>query len=804
MRSLRLFLLLVFAWRLANANEPSSPPLSLVRLTYTGTSTNLAHWSLVGPFFQAGEDEAWNTDHLSAAGVGEADPTAKTFTAFATSCPAGRHGEEIKTPHYFPDQTGEFVDFVDLFGMAYVPGIDPSSVYAACEIQSDQNREAILLLGSADAEKVWLNGTLLHDAATRRGVSTYEEALSISLHTGTNFLLLKVHRWGTAWGLTARIEPSAELAATAALRGQRMTNQLLLKRGLLSAGASIEFAPRGVPRGVKFPAKLKRADGRVIASQDLIAKGEPWHPKLPAEPAIYYLNIVSNGETFVECLLVGDPRQLAAQLLQRSAAYDGDPRVARQLEALRHRVRFLTEPAVTKDDRVLIYTLGELEQTLLLLEAGQEAFRDVPGLHVRAFQSRIDGQAQYYRIFVPSTYRRGGAKLPLVVVLPTVPSASRPFIESVFLAGQSETERMAAIAEKLGVAILWSGYRNRPTGQPCEFAHFDETLNAVADDYAIDPRKITLCGACSGGAIATMTVVRWPERFAGVGVFDPAFQLTKNITAEDVLPFFRSAGFRQWVEQTDVVDAYLTGQRTPTYILHDGTEPGHGELPISLDFATRAAKAGYPLKFEQKPRTLHQHFGAWEELFAWLANQTREHPSSRPNLAFFPSETNPGPIADAFAAPFVVVTGSGGTTADQNEIQRLASAFQEAWSKTHYGPCQVMTERAFAALANQNVNLVLLGNPETCSLWREKVSTLPLRLHEDAVELKERRWQGEHLSVQAVFPDPKDHSRQIVFVGAHDLRDANFGTLDLSAKGWFSFAVWDGHGPRARLVEAQP
>lgn len=795
----------VFAWFLtalvAVAGRAATDEL-LVRLGHGGGAVDVACWSVVGPFVQTSKQEPWEQDFLQPFGATEGRTTAASFREFARLHARGVAGVRPPVPQTFVRVEGPFVDFVALFGHDYMPRPTPAVVYAACEVHSPRVQDAVLLVGSADAGKIWLNGTLLQSTTARRGVSTYDDAIPVTLREGANFLMVKVPRWRMGWGLVARFEPSRAAAATTALLSQQMLDGLLLRHCMLAEGEAVALAPRGVPTGIALPAEIQHLDGTSATPRQPAVMGVAWAPSPTLKSGLYRL-VLAVGERLVsQRFVVGDPHKLGSALERRAAPFLTEPVVGIHLGALQKRLAVLLRRELVRTDRMLVHTLAELETVVTRLERAEEACRGVPGLHLRGFRSRIDGEAQHYRLFVPSCYDPR-TPLPVIVFLPTVISAARPFLESAFLDAHSEAERISVIAEELGVAVLWSGYRNRPTGQPCDFTHVDETLEAVGRDYAIDSTRISLLGACSGGALATMAAVRWPERFAGVALLNPVFRLGKKLDPDEIVAFVGAPGFRSWVLEEDGGSVpYLRGAGPPTFVIHDGAEPGHGDLSVSLDFARDAHSAGFPLKFERRTQTLAQHFGAWRELMTWLAAQKRVRASLRRAEGYFPEPGRPGPIAQAFADRFVVIVGTGGTNADRDGAERLAHALREAWRQVHFGGCRFVRDAEFDAAAYADANWVLIGNCRANTIWREVAPLVGLAMDETGITWKERSWCGP-ISLQAIVSDPRRPGRQIVFLGADDLARAAFGSFKLSVDGWFDFAIWNHADPtRVALLEA--
>ncbi len=78
--------------------------------------------------------------------------------------------------------------------------------YAQCHIRSPVERDAVLLLGSDDRVKVWLNGLLVHRSMAVRGASPDKDRIPVHLKGGWNALLIKVGQTTGGWGLYVRMD----------------------------------------------------------------------------------------------------------------------------------------------------------------------------------------------------------------------------------------------------------------------------------------------------------------------------------------------------------------------------------------------------------------------------------------------------------------------------------------------------------------------------------------------------------------------------------------------------------------------
>ena len=69
----------------------------------------------------------------------------------------------------------------------------------------DQERKALLGIGSDDGVKVWLNGELVHENWIDRGVKVDNDVVPVTFRKGHNQLVLKVQNDSLGWGYVCRL-----------------------------------------------------------------------------------------------------------------------------------------------------------------------------------------------------------------------------------------------------------------------------------------------------------------------------------------------------------------------------------------------------------------------------------------------------------------------------------------------------------------------------------------------------------------------------------------------------------------------
>ncbi|HLH57146.1 MAG TPA: HEAT repeat domain-containing protein [Verrucomicrobiae bacterium] len=88
---------------------------------------------------------------------------------------------------------------------AVFPGQDNCAAYLKTTIIAPDDQNALLLIGSDDGVKAWLNGKVIHSNNVDRGEIPDQDIAPVSLRKGRNELLLKITQGGGGWGACARI-----------------------------------------------------------------------------------------------------------------------------------------------------------------------------------------------------------------------------------------------------------------------------------------------------------------------------------------------------------------------------------------------------------------------------------------------------------------------------------------------------------------------------------------------------------------------------------------------------------------------
>jgi len=169
-------------------------------------NTCLKSWLILGPIpvaqggnaapDEAAQRDAFGRDDLLAKGGGtSAVPQEGQVLSLA--------GQSLRWQRL--DSKNEIIDLSAIFGQG------DSIAYAFSEINVPEAQTVLFGVGSDDAVKVWLNGTLVHENWIARATRLDDDILELKLRKGANHLLLKIQNRGGDWGFVVRPIDSARL-----------------------------------------------------------------------------------------------------------------------------------------------------------------------------------------------------------------------------------------------------------------------------------------------------------------------------------------------------------------------------------------------------------------------------------------------------------------------------------------------------------------------------------------------------------------------------------------------------------------
>ena len=504
-------------------------------------------------------------------------------------------------------------------------------------------------------------------------------------------------------------------------------------------------------------------------------------------PGIYEITYKAGGERNSELFIVGDPNDLFEDLQKELSQYNPDSNSKLNIEAHLRRARIL----LSKDNYKITnrgwqakatYTLNCLAEIERELKAGAVNTAK-SGLHIRGFASSIDGSFQSCRLFVPSNYNPD-VPIPLLVIVSTgVANAKRSFLEGPAMANLQQARLWSRYADKHGFALLWSGYRGVPRGYAYESVHINDAIRNVEKNYTINPGRISVFATCGAGYNAGRLVTEYPNRFAAIvydrAVFDLSLDKIKTLPS-----------LVEWYTSVNPSRHVINNRNLRVFVLHDGTKPaGHGPLELTTKFLDQAAKTRDDVvsHLAKQPMTQASRL---DKLFTWLSSCNNENPSGQ--RSYFSTEAGyTGPIMEIFATPLIVVEGTQAQSAEREAIQQVVESLRLNYKKHfHDAECVVKKDTEVTQDDINKHSLILVGNPQSNSVWEKLESRLVVKTTPAAVMYGNDRLAGFQ-PFQAIVRHPAASDKYILLIGAGDLRTLDQVKTDNLFNAWYDCLVFD-------------
>jgi len=515
--------------------------------------------------------------------------------------------------------------------------------------------------------------------------------------------------------------------------------------------------------------------GRVIGEEDT---------DFDFAPGIYEITYHSKNENTSEFFMIGQPADMFTKLQDSLEKYTPDSESKLDIRAQLRRARILLVEKVQNTyarewQEKLAYTFSCLATFERLLKGGATNIaKDQPGLHIRGFVSGQDSSNQFYRLYIPTTYKPG-EPLPLLVI-PAARMSSRqpkPFVAGPIIRNHREALLWAKSAEQHGFALLWPGYAGAPDGYSYESVHINEAIQAVEKDYAIDTHRISVYGTCSAGYNAGRLVQEYNNRFAAI-VYDLAvFDLSLDGIQS-------SPSLMEWYTTVNPSRHVIDNKNIKIFVLHDDTRlPGHGPLELTKDFLERASKirsdvASY---ISDHPITMGERM---DKAFSWLASCKNEKPDDK-RSNFLANAGYTGPIMEIFATPLLIVEGTHAQGGDLENIHNVVESLKVDYKKYFRGAqCAVKKDDEVTQDDIDTHSLILVGNPQSNSVWEKLQPKLTVKMTPIAAMYGNDRLTGAQ-PFQAIVRHPAADGKYILLIGAGDLRSLAQVTTDKLFTAWY-------------------
>jgi hypothetical protein len=195
------------------------------------------------------------------------------------------------------------------------------------------------------------------------------------------------------------------------------------------------------------------------------------------------------------------------------------------------------------------------------------------------YQAQLDGTTQYY------TYlknKEDSKSKRVAVIVPTVPSPVRPYLESYGVADLPQTEMLASIATVNGVNILWVGGSCVDYGGELSRQDVREAVAAYCRSTGSSSVHIFLEGACSAG-VGALGSYTSGMRASGIVLWSPVVSRRTHRWLPDMN--LLDVTYPSLCLADEQVDDRLSRYKdVPIFTIFDHDSPGHGDRPAVAKF----------------------------------------------------------------------------------------------------------------------------------------------------------------------------------------------------------------------------
>lgn len=648
-----------------------------------------------------------------------------------------------------------------------------SGISLAAKLLASRPLYRTLALRAAGGVELHLNGKPLFKAEFPATSNGQDVAVPLQLAKGTNELVLSTTRTGNQWYVAAMIVADAACAADSALGGTATPIWPLCVD--LNVPIAVDIA--GAPDGSLYEIRVATLNDETIHVGECPASG-PVPGLRPLPSGAYRVTLRHRSVVRRELVLCGPPLPLVRSLLDdhetRMASSSGTTRACRQwLQTLERGETY--RPQTVEWQRKVVWVVDMLQGSWV-----------GPPLHIAAFRSTIDDSIQYYRYCAP---RRAdhSARMPLVIVVPAITTKSEPFINSPYMSAYDEAMRMASAAGRLGVAVLWLGYRCTPQGAPVEFYHYDEVLADFKKQFDVDDTRLWLMGACTGGRFGLMWAEMNPKRFARIGMYNPIIRGDAGAPPPEGHSSERLRAWELWIEGRDPIKNLPRLASPSITIIHDGNPVHGGDPEGSIIIGQRARELGIPLTMQNRSMPEAEVEGLIGMLDDWVNRGDTDVLGPLPRTAGRPLSFD-GSVAAVFSAPFSLIVVRPEDEHQRDGARRVAEAIDAAWRQFCYGECAVREVLQLQTELGRRQNLVVVGTLRSAEI-RTLLKTGGVLVTEDLVHINGRSHGLPGLAVEICISHPDNPDARIVVLAADRLDIGTFERYDFALSGWYNYAV---------------
>ena len=150
-----------------------------------------------------------------------------------------------------------------------------------------------------------------------------------------------------------------------------------------------------------------------------------------------------------------------------------------------------------------------------------------------------------------------------------------------------------------------------------------------------------------------------------------------------------------------------------------------------------------------------------------------------------------GPIWDVFSNSFIAVKGTLGKKENNNTYEKYFMEFAENWEFNYFGNCRIKMDREILNSDIWDNNLILFGTENTNLILQKIIKDIPITVTDQYIDLQGNRYYGTELLYAVIYPNPLNHKKYVLIIGANNNKYFPKVATDLFYTGIYDYVVFD-------------
>ena len=477
---------------------------------------------------------------------------------------------------------------------------DGAVAYAFTKVTRPKAGKALLMVGSEDGVRVWLNGKLVLTRDGLRSLTVDEDQVEVDMNAGENALLVKL---SALRSFSARVLDAGSVVARRAEIGPSIVkfspDGFTLKTDVGAERAELE----GVKIEVIQPGGKAVFTTTAHRGADLVIDAKAWQDG-PYE-------VRCSTHTFSGLLYVthlpcykGDSLAKARELAATAAKADASKPEGFTLKMLAEMVedRLGSKLSEAKGNPWLKIHSPLMEYDEMMLERKGQTGRIRPDGFVRlAYRDEVDGSPQYCRAYLPANYDPA-KKWPLVIQMHGYNPAN-----PVYVRWWAADGRYASIDTEFSnhQQVIYMEPHGRGNAQYLGMGDSD-VVHAIVEAkrlFNVDEDRVYLTGDSMGGWGTWEIANRHPDLFAAIAPVFGGSDYHSRMTEEELAKLSPVDRFLNEKESTWSMSEGLLN--IPIFVHH-----GDADQSVNVEYSRWAVRLlqrwGYDVRYHEYPGRSHE------------------------------------------------------------------------------------------------------------------------------------------------------------------------------------------------------